>query len=52
MIDLHLHLDGSLDVQTILKLAKECDIVLPGSNARELKPFICAAKRGGNLENY
>ncbi len=52
MIDLHLHLDGSLDVQTILKLAKECDIVLPGSNARELKPYICAAKRGGNLDSY
>ena len=30
MIDLHLHLDGSLPIKTVLKLAKLQNIALPG----------------------
>ncbi|MBQ7307217.1 MAG: adenosine deaminase [Clostridia bacterium] len=37
MIDLHLHLDGSLPVETVLKLAKMQDITLPTNDINELK---------------
>lgn len=52
MIDLHLHLDGSLSAETIIKLAGEEGVKLPVSEAKLLKPYICAAKRGGDLNKY
>ena len=37
MIDLHLHLDGSMSPETVLKLAKKQNIKLPTENLSELK---------------
>jgi adenosine deaminase len=46
MIDLHLHLDGSLSAETIIKLAKQQGVELPTYNAKELekKIFKCSKK--------
>ena len=35
--DLHLHLDGSIRLSTLIELAEENDISLPGSTEKELK---------------
>ena len=52
MIDLHLHLDGSLSVQTLIKLAEENNISLPGDSVKTLKPYICAPKKCNDLNEY
>lgn len=48
--DLHVHLDGSLRPQTILDLAKEQGIELPGNPQTE-EDFIRVAKIGANHES-
>ncbi len=35
--DLHLHLDGSLRLSTLIELAQECDVPLPAYTEKELK---------------
>jgi adenosine deaminase len=52
MIDLHLHLDGSLSVETALFLAKEQKIPLPTTDAVELKELLCAPKNCRDLNEY
>lgn len=52
MIDLHLHLDGSLVPALLLKLAKEEGVRLPAQSAQELVPFLTAPKTCGSLNEY
>ncbi|MDP9004829.1 MAG: adenosine deaminase [Verrucomicrobiota bacterium] len=40
LIDLHRHLDGSVRVETILDLAKQHGVKLPGSTVEELRPHV------------
>ena len=42
MIDLHLHLDGSLTPEDILALAKLAGVKLPCNNAESLRPLLQA----------
>lgn len=52
MIDLHLHFDGSLPVQTVLRLAKKQEIALPASSEEELRPFLEAPADCRDLNEY
>lgn len=52
MIDLHLHLDGSLRVQTIIDLAKEQNISLPTFNSQELKKYLQVPENCSSLNEY
>ena len=38
--DLHVHLDGSLRITTILDLAREQGVVLPADTVEGLRPFV------------
>jgi adenosine deaminase len=49
--DLHLHLDGSIRLSTLIELAEENDISLPGSTEKELKQKVFKDKYE-NLEAY
>jgi len=40
LIDLHRHLDGSVRVETILDLARQHGVKLPGSTVEELRPHV------------
>src|SRR3954466_9210111 len=40
LIDLHRHLDGSVRLETIIDLAKQHDVKLPGYTAEELRPHV------------
>ena len=40
LIDLHRHLDGSFRLETILELAKQHHVKLPGSTVEELRPHV------------
>ena len=51
-IDLHLHLDGSLPAETILRIAKEEGIRLPADTAKGLKPYICEGMDCKSLNEY
>ena len=51
-IDLHCHLDGSLRPQTVIDLAKECDIEIPSSNVDEIKDMMVAPASCPNLQEY
>jgi adenosine deaminase len=50
--DLLVHLDGSLRLQTILDLAHEQGIPLPGSTVEALRPFVEMGEACGSLEDY
>lgn len=39
-IDLHRHLEGSLRIETLLAIAAEQEITLPGSDVEGLRPFV------------
>jgi adenosine deaminase len=39
-IDLHRHLDGSVRLETIIDLARQHDIELPGKTVEEIKPHV------------
>lgn len=51
-IDLHLHLDGSLPAETILKLAKRDGLELPADTAEGLRPFLTAKIDCESLNEY
>ena len=40
LIDLHRHLDGSFRLETILELAKQHHVKLPGNTVEELRPHV------------
>ena len=50
--DLHVHLDGSLRLQTILDLARQEDIELPASTPEALSVAINAGRNTGSLVEY
>lgn len=52
MIDLHLHLDGSLPPSLLLQLAKEEGVVLPGRTEEELIPYLTAPRNCASLNEY
>lgn len=49
--DLHLHLDGSIRLSTLIQLAQENDIPLPAHTEKELKAKVFKSKYQ-NLEEY
>jgi len=51
-IDLHLHLDGSLSAETILKLAQREHMPLPADTREGLRPYLTAAADCKNLNEY
>jgi len=50
--DLHVHLDGSVRVETLLELAKKQNIELPASNNEDLKRILTPGLKCKNLEDY
>lgn len=52
MIDLHLHLDGSLSPELVLMLAKAQGITLPAENVGELKGLLTVGDSCQNLNDY
>ena len=50
--DLHVHLDGSLRLETILELAAEQGIELPADNPEALRKAIHAGENTGSLVKY
>lgn len=52
MIDLHLHFDGSLLPETVLKLAKSQGIRLPADTREELIPYLTAPDDCQSLNEY
>lgn len=51
-IDLHLHLDGSLSAETVLKLARKEHIELPADTAERLRPYLTARADCKDLNEY
>lgn len=52
MIDLHLHLDGSLPIKTVLKLAKLQNIALPGEDESTLRKYLAVSPSAKSLNDY
>lgn len=52
MIDLHLHLDGSLRADTVLELAKKQNISLPANTAESLRSYLQVPKNCKSLNEY
>ncbi len=52
MIDLHLHLDGSVFPDTLIKIAKKENIILPTYNEQELLKFLQCPIDCANLNDY
>jgi adenosine deaminase len=50
--DLHVHLDGSLRLSTILELAREDNVTLPATTAEGLYQAIGCGRNCGSLEEY
>jgi adenosine deaminase len=50
--DLHLHLDGSLRLETMLELAREQGIRLPASDPEGLRRLVCMGEGERSLERY
>ncbi len=51
-IDLHLHLDGSLSAETVLKLAQKGHVELPADTPEGLRPYLTAKYDCGSLNEY
>lgn len=52
MIDLHVHLSGSLKPTTIIEYAKEKHISLPTYHAAELEEYLKAPAAAGMPQNF
>jgi adenosine deaminase len=50
--DLHVHLDGSLRISTIIELARKQNVALPADNENDLKKFVCCGKDCKSLDEY
>jgi adenosine deaminase len=50
--DLHVHLDGSLRIQTILELAEQQKVKLPGDTPEKLRPFVEVGEDCKSLVEY
>jgi adenosine deaminase len=51
-VDLHVHLDGSLRIQTIFDLAEQQGVTLPAKTPEELRALICCGENTSSLEEY
>ena len=52
MINLHLHLDGSLSPELVLKLAQNQNIDLPTNDVNELKKYLVVSSECKDLNDY
>ena len=52
IVDLHLHLDGSLSPEIIIEIAKEEGIKLPTYDANELKKYLQVPPTCESLNEY
>ena len=52
LVDLHLHLDGSLSAKAIIQAAKEEGISLPSYNEEELNKLLMVPENCGSLNEY
>lgn len=52
MLDLHLHLDGSLPVSTVIKLATLQNIPLPSEDEKTLKTYLAVSPMAESLNDY
>lgn len=52
MIDLHIHLDGSLTPEEVLHLAQQGGIALPARDAEGLRPYLTAPRDCASLNDY
>src|SRR5512135_997849 len=52
LVDLHLHLDGSLRAETMFDIAKRENVKLPAADARGLKRFLRCGKIRHSLADY
>ncbi|MCQ4022457.1 MULTISPECIES: adenosine deaminase [unclassified Ruminococcus] len=52
MTDLHLHLDGSLPIKTIIKLARLQNITLPSEDEKTLKKYLTVSPSAQSLNDY
>ena len=52
MIDLHIHLDGSLTPEEVLHLARQGGVSLPAMDAEGLRPYLTAPKDCASLNEY
>ncbi len=50
--DLHVHLDGSLRIQTILELAEQQKVKLPADSVEKLRPFVEVGEDCKSLVEY
>lgn len=50
--DLHVHLDGSVRIPTILELAKEQGVKLPANDAKKLEELIVCGDHTASLDDY
>lgn len=52
IIDLHLHLDGSLSAKAIIKIAKKEGIKIPSFEEKELNEYLIVPHNCGSLNEY
>ncbi len=52
IVDLHLHLDGSLSPEAIIKVAKKENIKLPSYKVNELKKYLEVSENCSSLNEY
>ena len=52
IVDLHLHLDGSLSAKAILEVAKSEGIALPANNEKDLSKFLMVPENCQSLNEY
>ena len=52
MIDLHLHLDGSLPINAVIKLARIQNITLPADDEETLKTYLTVSPTAQSLNDY
>ncbi|MGK2925360.1 MAG: adenosine deaminase [Lysobacterales bacterium] len=52
LIDLHRHLDGSIRLQTVLEVAEEQGIALPGYDLESLRPHVVVQGRAAGLMDF
>ena len=52
LIDLHRHLDGSIRLQTVLEVAEEQGIALPGHDLESLRPHVVVEGKAAGLMDF
>lgn len=52
LIELHRHLDGSIRLQTVLEVAAERGIVMPGDDIDSLRPHVVVQGRAAGLMDF